>query len=144
MVNAGYLTYSAKTETFSYQVGFRAEYSRFKGELIDSAFKFGYEYPANLKNIWNALFPSIFLTKQLGENDQMQLSYSRRIRRPNFWQINPFIDINDPVNLRQGNPQLRPEFINSFELNYSKDYTSGNFLTSIYFRNNPDDITQHS
>ena len=144
MVNAGYLTYSAKTETFSYQVGFRAEYSRFKGELIDSAFKFGYEYPANLKNIWNALFPSIFLTKQLGENDQMQLSYSRRIRRPNFWQINPFIDINDPVNLRQGNPQLRPEFINSFELNYSKDYTSGNFLTSIYFRNNPDDITQYS
>ena len=74
----------------------------------------------------------------------MQFNYSRRIRRPNFWQINPFIDINDPVNLRQGNPQLRPEFINSFEFNYSKDYKNGSFLTSLYFRNNPDDITQYS
>jgi outer membrane receptor protein involved in Fe transport len=144
MVNAAYATYSGKKETFSYQAGLRAEYSKFTGTLIDSAFKFGYEYPAAIKNIWDALFPSLFLTKQVGETDQLQLNYSRRIRRPNFWQINPFIDINDPVNLRQGNPQLRPEFINSFEFNYSKDYNSGNFLGSIYFRNNPDDITQYS
>ncbi|MGZ8524200.1 MAG: outer membrane beta-barrel protein [Chitinophagaceae bacterium] len=144
MVNAAYATYSAKKKSFSYQVGLRAEFSKFTGTLIDSAFKFGYEYPAAIKNIWDALFPSLFLTKQVGEKDQLQLNYSRRIRRPNFWQINPFIDINDPVNLRQGNPQLRPEFINSFEFNYSKDYTSGNFLGSLYFRNNPDDITQYS
>ena len=144
MVNAAYATFSAKKKTFSYQVGLRAEYSKFTGTLIDSAFKFGYEYPAAIKNIWDALFPSLFLTKQIGEKDQLQLNYSRRIRRPNFWQINPFIDINDPVNLRQGNPQLRPEFINSFEFNYSKDYNSGNFLASLYFRNNPDDITQYS
>ena len=144
MINAGYVTYSAKRKNFSYQLGLRAEYSKFRGELIDSAFKFGYEYPASVKKIWDALFPSLFLTRQLNETDQLQLNYSRRIRRPNFWQINPFIDINDPVNLRQGNPQLQPEFINSFELNYSKDYPKGNFLTSLYFRNNPDDITQYS
>lgn len=144
MVNAAYATYSAKKKSFSYQVGLRAEYSKFTGTLIDSAFKFGYEYPAAIKNIWDAIFPSLFLSKQIGEKDQLQLNYSRRIRRPNFWQINPFIDINDPVNLRQGNPQLRPEFINSFEFNYSKDYANGNFLGSLYFRNNPDDITQYS
>lgn len=144
MINAVYATYSAKKEGFSYQLGLRAEYSKFTGTLIDSAFKFGYEYPVAFKNIWDALFPSIFLTKQVGERNQLQLNYSRRIRRPRFWQINPFIDINDPVNLRQGNPQLRPEFINSFEFNYSKDYANGNFLSSLYFRNNPDDITQYS
>lgn len=144
MINAAYITYSAKNENFSYQLGLRGEYSRFRGELIDSAFKFGYEYPAAIKNIWDALFPSLFVTRHLSEKDQLQFNYSRRIRRPNFWQINPFIDINDPVNLRQGNPQLRPEFINSFEVNYSKDYSKGNFLTSLYFRNNPDDITQYS
>ena len=144
MINAAYATYSGKKKSFSYQLGLRAEYSKFTGTLIDSAFKFGYEYPAAIKNIWDALFPSLFLTKQIGEKDQLQLNYSRRIRRPNFWQINPFIDINDPVNLRQGNPQLRPEFINSFEFNYSKDYKNGNFLGSLYFRNNPDDITQYS
>ena len=144
MVNAAYFTYSTKRKSFSYQLGLRGEYSRFRGELIDSALKFGYEYPADIKNIWDALFPSLFVTKQLNETDQLQFNYSRRIRRPNFWQINPFIDINDPVNLRQGNPQLRPEFINSFEVNYSKDYPKGNFLTSLYLRNNPDDITQYS
>ncbi|MBK5272428.1 MAG: TonB-dependent receptor family protein, partial [Bacteroidia bacterium] len=71
-------------------------------------------------------------------------NYSRRIRRPRFWQLNPYIDINDPSNIRQGNPQLKPEFINSFEINYSKNYKGGNFLAVLYFRNNPKDITQYS
>jgi outer membrane receptor protein involved in Fe transport len=144
MVNALYATLSVKKETFSYQFGLRAEHSKFTGTLIDSAMKFGYEYPSGIKNLGNVLFPSLFVTKQIGEKDQLQFNYSRRIRRPNFWQINPFIDINDPVNLRQGNPSLRPEFINSFEFNYSRDYAHGNFLASLYFRNNPDDITQYS
>ncbi|HZI53253.1 MAG TPA: outer membrane beta-barrel protein, partial [Chitinophagaceae bacterium] len=144
MVNAFYLTYSAKRKTFSYQFGLRAEHSKFDGLMVDSAFKFGYELPSAFKNIWDALFPSVFFTKQITDENQLQLNYSRRIRRPNFWQINPFIDINDPLNLRQGNPQLRPEFINSFELNYSRDYKKGNFLAQLYFSNNPDDITQYS
>jgi outer membrane receptor protein involved in Fe transport len=144
MVNALYGTYSNKIGKFSYQAGLRAEYSRFNGLLVDSAFKFGYEYPSKLKNIWNALFPSLFVTHELNEKDQLQFNYSRRIRRPNFWQLNPFIDINDPANLRQGNPALRPEFVNSFELNYSHNYKSGNWLGVLYFRNNPDDITEFS
>lgn len=143
-VNAVYFTYSDKIGSIGYQAGLRAEHSQFDGLLIDSAFKFGYKYPNTVKNIWNALFPSLFLTKQLNEDDQMQLNYSRRIRRPNFWQLSPFIDINDPANIRQGNPQLRPEFINSFELNYSHNYAKGNFLAVVYFRNNPDDITEYS
>ena len=72
------------------------------------------------------------------------MNYTRRIRRPNFWQLNPFIDINDPVNLRQGNPQLQPEFVNSFEFNYSQDYGKGNFLGVVYYRNNLRDITRFS
>ncbi|MCC6290218.1 MAG: TonB-dependent receptor [Chitinophagaceae bacterium] len=144
MVNAAYLTYSQKFGGFSYQLGLRSEYSKFRGLMVDSAFKFGYEYPAKLKNIWNAFFPSLFLTQQLGEKDQLQFNFSRRIRRPDFWQLNPFIEINDPVNLRQGNPQLQPEFINSFEINYSHDYKGGNLLAVLYWRNNPNDITQYS
>src|SRR5690606_8713746 len=108
-VNAVYGTYSQKIGTFSYQAGLRAEYSKFDGLLIDSAFKFGYEYPASIKNIWNALFPSLFLTQKIGADDEIQVNFSRRIRRPDFWQLNPYIEINDPVNLRQGNPQLQPE-----------------------------------
>ncbi len=143
-VNAVYGTYSQKMGTFSFQAGLRAEYSKFDGLLIDSAFKFGYQYPKSLGNIWNALFPSLFLTQQIGEDDEIQVNFSRRIRRPNFWQLNPYIEINDPVNLRQGNPQLQPEFINSFEFNYSKGFTGGNLLGVLYWRNNPKDITQYS
>jgi outer membrane receptor protein involved in Fe transport len=143
-INAAYFTYSGKKNKISYQLGLRAELSDFSGELIDSAFKFGYKYPDGIKNLWNAIFPSAFFSKQLTDDEQLQINYTKRIRRPRFWQINPFIEINDPTNLRQGNPRLRPEFINSFELNYNKEYKNSNLLASVYFRNNPDDITQYS
>lgn len=145
LINAIYGTYTFKIKDWGYQLGLRAEHSKFNGELVDSAMKFGYEYPNKLNRIWDALFPSIFITRQFGENTEIQLNYSRRIRRPNFWQLNPVIDISDPVNLRQGNPQLRPEFINSFEFNYSHSYgNKNNFLGVVYFRNNPGDITRYS
>lgn len=144
MVNAGYFTFSYKQQPYSFQVGLRAEHSRFTGELIDSSYKFGYEYPNKISRIWDALFPSLFVTRQIGEDQELQVNYTRRIRRPRFWQLNPFIDINDPTNLQQGNPGLRPEFINSFELNYSNDFNKGNLLGVLYFRNNPGDITQYS
>jgi len=144
MVNAAYFTYSYKKKDFSYQAGLRTEYSKFDGELVDSAYKFGYEYPNKINSIWDALFPSLFVTQKLSEKDELQFNYSRRIRRPDFWQMNPFIDINDPVNLRQGNPQLKPEFINSFEVNYNRTYKQGSLLAVLYFRNNPNNITQYS
>lgn len=144
MINAAYFTYSYKKENFSYQLGLRTEQAKFDGELVDSAYKFGYEYPSQLKNIWDALFPSFFITKKFGADDELQFNYTRRIRRPRFWQLNPFIDINDPANIRQGNPQLRPEYVNSFEFNYSKNYKQGNMLAVLYFRSNPNDITQYS
>jgi outer membrane receptor protein involved in Fe transport len=144
MINAAYFTYSYKKENFSYQLGLRAEQANFNGELVDSAYKFGYDYPSQLKNIWDALFPSFFITKKIGTDDEMQFNYTRRIRRPRFWQLNPFIDINDPSNIRQGNPELRPEYVNSFEFNYSRNYKKGNVLAVLYFRSNPRDITQYS
>jgi outer membrane receptor protein involved in Fe transport len=143
-VSAAYATFSGAVKTVKYQLGLRAEISKFDGELVDSAQKFGYQYPETIKNIWDALFPSIFLTKELAEGHELQVNYSRRIRRPNFWQLNPFVDITDPVNLRQGNPALRPEFVNSFEINYNRTYSSGSFLAVLYYRNNPADITEYS
>ncbi|HTM92067.1 MAG TPA: outer membrane beta-barrel protein [Flavisolibacter sp.] len=143
-VNAAYLSFSNKIKTFSYQAGLRAEVSKFEGTLLDSAKSFGYNYPKNASRFFDALFPSLFLTKQVGENTELQVNYTRRIRRPNFWQLNPFIDITDPVNLRQGNPQLQPEFVNSFEFNLSENYNKGNFLGVISYRNNMRDITRYS
>ncbi len=144
-VQAGYITYTGKLKSIGYQAGLRGEYSKFTGTLIDSSKKFGYEYPSSVKNIWDALFPSLYLSKKMNETDEIQLNYSRRIRRPNFWQLNPFIDINDPLNIQQGNPELKPEFTNSLEFNYSKNFKdNSNFLGVIYYRNTRGDITRYS
>jgi hypothetical protein len=70
-VTAIYGTFSVKKESYSYQFGLRAEHSKFTGLLIDSAFKFGYEYPAAIKNIWDAIFPSLFFTKQVSETVEL-------------------------------------------------------------------------
>ena len=86
----------------------------------------------------------LYLSKEVSDETEVQVNFSRRIRRPNFWQLNPFIDINDPLNIRQGNPALRPEYTNSFEFNYNHRYGTGNFLGVLYFRNNQHDITQFS
>ncbi|ULQ53520.1 TonB-dependent receptor domain-containing protein [Flavihumibacter fluvii] len=144
MVNAIYTNYSNTIGKLKYQGGIRIEQSTFKGELVDSAQKFGYEFPSGGNNFWNTFFPSLFLTYELSTGNDLQLNFSRRIRRPNFWQINPYVDISDPMNIRKGNPELQPEFTNSFELNYNRQYTSGNFLLSLYYRNNTDDITMYS
>ncbi|HEY0749986.1 MAG TPA: outer membrane beta-barrel family protein, partial [Chitinophagaceae bacterium] len=145
VVNAVYFTYSNKIKTFSYQAGLRAEHSKFDGKLLDTDKSFGYTYPDNFDRLFDALFPSLFLTKELSDRVEMQLNYSRRIRRPNFWNLNPFVDINDPLNISRGNPELRPEFTNSFEVNYNKQYgQSNNMLASIYYRNTTGDITRFS
>jgi outer membrane receptor protein involved in Fe transport len=143
-IHAIYFTYTGKAGGIGYQAGLRGEYSTFTGTLIDSLKSFGYSLPADIGNIWDGLFPSLYLSKQLTEESDLQLNFSRRIRRPNFWQLNPYIDINDPLNISQGNPAIRPEYVNSVEFNYNKRYTSGSFLGSLYFRNNQGDITRYS
>lgn len=142
-VYAAYATYSNKIRSIRYQVGLRGEYSVFNGLLVDSAQKFGYQLPGDIGDVFDGLFPSLYLTKSIDESNELQLNFSRRIRRPNFWQLNPFIDINDPLNIQQGNPQLRPEYVNSFEFNYNRQYDKGNFLAVLYFRNNQADITRY-
>ncbi len=145
-VNAGYFNYANKWKSFTYQVGLRVELSKFDGTLIDSNFHFGYKYPDGFKNLGYALFPSFFITKALNENTDVQFNYSKRIRRPRFWEVNPFVDINDPLNIREGNPALHPEYTNSFEFNYFNRFPNngGSFLGVVYFKNNVGDVTQYS
>ncbi len=145
-VNAGYFNYANKWKSITYQVGLRVELSKFDGTLIDSNFHFGYKYPDGFKNLGYALFPSFFLTKSLNESTDIQFNYSKRIHRPNFWQVNPFVDINDPLNIQQGNPALHPEYTNSFEFNFFNRFKNngGSFLGVLYFKNNVGDITEYS
>jgi outer membrane receptor protein involved in Fe transport len=145
-VYAAYTTYTNvwKGPGLRYQLGLRVEYSRFDGTLVDSAQDFGYVVPQDAGRIFDGLFPSVFLTKALREGEELQLNFSRRIRRPNFWQLNPFVNVIDPQNISVGNPLLRPEYVNAFEFNYGKQFDKGSFLGVLYFHNNQADITRYS
>ncbi|HKZ65501.1 MAG TPA: outer membrane beta-barrel family protein [Chitinophagaceae bacterium] len=135
-VYAAYGAYSSQLGSFGYQLGLRAESSNYEGELTKTGETFDIKFPVSL-------FPSIFISQKLGEDQSLQLNYSRRINRPNFWQLTPITDSSDKLNPSKGNPDLKPEFTNSFELSYEKTFENrGNFLASLYYKQTTDLITR--
>ena len=136
-VYAAYTTLSSTIKNFSYKVGLRAEHSDYTGTLTNTGEKFKNSYPVSL-------FPSIFLAQQLGNKQTVQLSYSRRINRPNFFQLIPFTDYTDKLNITKGNPNLVPEFTQSLELSYLKTFKGNNtFLASVYYKHTDNLITRY-
>ena len=140
-VYAAYATYTFKVKKINYQLGLRAESSQYTGTLLnakntDSA-NFKVNYPLSL-------FPSAFITYKVDEKQDFQFNYSRRVNRPNFFQLMPFPDYSDPQNINIGNAGLKPEFTNSFEFSYNNAYKRGaNFLATVFFKHNTDLITRY-
>ena len=90
---------------------------------------------------YNTFVPSVYLSKKVGENGTIKLSYSKRIERPDYHDLNPFVNTNDPKNLSAGNPYLQPEIGNRFELGFNKDVPKvGSFMVSLFYRINDHDI----
>jgi hypothetical protein len=142
MINAAYVNYSDKTIwDIGYQAGLRFEHSYYKGNITDKQQSFSYQYPTGADNLLNALFPGIYLSKKFGVSRELQLNFSRKIQRPNFFQLMPVVMFADRLNYRIGNPQLKPEFRNIGEINYNRIYTKGSFLVSGYFRYEEQPIT---
>ena len=80
------------------------------------------------------LFPSLFMSYQLTESQQLQLNYTRRLRRPWGGQLNSFRNTSDATRISFGNPELTPEYSNSFSLNYLKTWDQHSLLVSAYYR----------
>ncbi|MDB5193469.1 MAG: TonB-dependent receptor, partial [Segetibacter sp.] len=142
-IYAGYATYSFKIKDWSYQLGLRGESSNYGGDLTkevkgrDTVENFVVKFPISL-------FPSAFITYKLSDKEDIQLNYSRRINRPNFFQLMPFIDYSDPQNISVGNAGLKPEFTNSLEISYNNSYKrNANFLASAFFKHNTNLITRY-
>lgn len=90
---------------------------------------------------YNTLVPSIFFSKKLTNDQVIKLSYSKRIERPDYGDLNPFINTSDPKNIVAGNPFLLPELGQRVELTYSKDMNSlGSFMVTAFYRHNSQDI----
>ncbi len=133
-VYAVYAIYGNKIGNFSYQMGLRNEYSDVQTLLLNTGEKNPRDY--------NNLFPSGFLGYQLSETASIQASYSRRIRRPRFWDLNPFFTFSDSRNFFSGNPNLNPEFTDSYEIGFMKSFDKGSIASSIYYRHTTDVITR--
>jgi outer membrane receptor protein involved in Fe transport len=137
VVYAGYASYTQQIKNFSFMGGLRLESSEYKGTLITKNQSFSNQFPLSL-------FPSLFLTQKLSKKEDLQLNYSRKINRPNFFQIIPFIDFSDSLNLTMGNPDLKPEFTNLVEVTYSNQYATGHsLLASAYGKYTNDLITRY-
>ncbi|WP_316805977.1 TonB-dependent receptor domain-containing protein [Pedobacter agri] len=137
-VHALYLNYQNQIKDFGYQLGLRAEDARLDTHLEGYNGNVLVGSDGNIR--YRRLYPSVFLTQKLKGEQQVQLSYTRRVNRPRPWDTNPFLDVSEPFNYRQGNPNLLPEDVHSFELGYSKYFKKVTLTSSLYFRQTNDVI----
>ena len=125
-IHAAYGILGNKTNQFSYQVGVRAEMTDVKTTLRETN-------EVNPRRYTN-LFPSAHFTYNLPKENAIQLSYSRRVRRPVYSDLSPFMTFSDSRNFSSGNPNLNPEFSNVFEIGHIKYFDQGSFTSSVYYR----------
>ncbi len=125
-ISAAYLILGNKKNKFSYQFGLRGELTDIQTELKQTQEK----NPRNYAN----LFPSAHFTYAINPNSSFQLGYSRRVRRPTYNELSPFVTLSDNRNFFSGNPNLNPEFTNSFDLGHLNYFDAGSLSSSIYYR----------
>lgn len=125
-VYAAYGIFSGALGNLKFQLGLRAEETIIKATQKES----NKVYNNNFFDV----FPTIHLRYDFTEKHSLQISYSRRINRPNSHALNPFINNSDPLNLSAGNPYLKPEYINSVELGHSINFWKTNVNTTLFFK----------
>lgn len=131
-INAAYINVNKKlSEKWSAQAGLRAENTHTKGYQVtnDSSFKRQY----------TNLFPTAFVSYAVNKHNQLTLSYSRRVNRPNYQDLNPFIYFLDSLTYQKGNPYLLPQFSHNIELSHS---FKGKFITTLNYSKTTDVISQ--
>lgn len=140
-IGAAYVNYAGKLGPFMYQAGMRYEHTWFVAESQKSGQEYSYIYPKSVSDLDKVLFPAIYFSKKIKENHEFQLNFSRKIGRPGYMQLIPFITYADRQSVQIGNPVLGPEFINLAELNYSFQGNKSSVLSGIYTRQTLQAIT---
>lgn len=125
-IHAAYGIFGDKKGKFSYQVGLRAELTDITTTLVEAQ-------EINKQDYAN-LFPSSHITYDLPNDNAVQVSYSRRVRRPRYNDLSPFVTYSDERNYWSGNPDLRPEFTDAYELGHIKYVQKGSMSSSLYYR----------
>jgi ferric enterobactin receptor len=130
-VYAGYFSTNLKLSNWlNVKVGARYEYTEVKIDLSNTII------PS-----YGTFVPSIVLSHDFNKGQSLKLAYGKRIERPEYRDLNPFINLSDPYNITTGNPLLKPEIGNNFELGYSNTFKKGgNIYISLIERINTSDI----
>ncbi len=125
-IHAAYVMTGDEIGKFGWQAGLRTEYSDIRTQVRST----------NTKNNSRYIdfFPSVHLSYKIKEESTLQLSYSRRLSRPNFRTLLPFSGLSDSRNVYRGNPGLRPEYTQSVEMGYIRQWKGGSALVSTYYR----------
>lgn len=136
-VHALYATGNMKLGRMGVMAGLRGEYWRVDTKSTDY-----YQHVEPFKHDYFQLFPSLFLNYELTKTSQLQLNYTRRLRRPWGGQLNSFKNTRDASMIEFGNPELTPEYTNSFSLNYLKTWPAHTLSIGTYYRPTTD-VMQH-
>jgi iron complex outermembrane recepter protein len=132
-IEAGYINFNKDFKNFSVQAGLRAEYTK-SDAMGDSSDKV-----SNIPRNYLDLFPSVFISHTIDAKNEMTFSYSRRIDRPQYDNLNPFVFHLDPYTYVKGNPFLKPQYTNNFEFNYTYNK---NITLSLGYSKTTDVITE--
>lgn len=133
-IYSAYATFGQKFEKFSYQLG-----ARFESYKVNAK----YNGAQVFKDDYLTVYPSAYLTYSLNEKNMLQLSYSRRVDRPSLEQTKPIREFATPLFTSLGNPELKPQFTNSVEFNYTKMFGQGSSITGgVFYRLINDEISR--
>ena len=135
-VNAIYSQFGNKINKFSYLLGLRTEITDVKVRLTNTNENFDYRY--------TEVFPTINFGLERTDNQSFTLGYSRRLRRPRYWYLNPFESRNSQNVINKGNPGLIPTFTNSFDLGFLQKIGKLTLNSSIYFQHSVNAIQRVS
>jgi outer membrane receptor protein involved in Fe transport len=117
---------SGEYQKSGWQLGFRGEYTYRVVTLDDTGESFTIDK--------FDFFPTVHYSYNMTEKDKLMASYTRRIQRPHGWDLEPFYTWEDAYNIRKGNPSLKPQYINSYELSYQKEFGKNSISAELYYR----------
>lgn len=133
-IHAAYVMYSNKIGGFKYQVGLRLEEALTKSYLENTNSEYKKDYFSPI--------PTVHISQEVVEGQEVKLSYSRRLNRPQMQLLNPFLRYMDPQNAFQGNPYLKPEYTDSYECGYSYIFNTSSIFTNFFYKQVNDNINQ--
>jgi ferric enterobactin receptor len=145
---------TSQSNSLTYNRHVYAEYASVTfplGKIVDVKSGLRYEYTVTSADFskstvaeipsYNTWAPSVVISHSFDNNQTIKISYTKRIQRPGYRSLNPFVNATDPKNISQGNPSLKPEIGNNFELGYNKSFEKGGSLNVVlFYRRSAQDI----